>query len=144
MPTVSFYFPESDDRLFPRLAYVTMESYVNRLERYGMHTLEYILVCTYALCILKMAKKIEQTNTLPEMARDIAKIRRILDTKEMEKSLSILPQSMRLVLQNAIRDIDFNENWATELGFERTSIEERNVSDGFDSGAATNLEKSLG
>lgn len=80
------------------------------------------------------------------MARDIAKIRKILDLKKMEKSLMLLPRSLQMVYKNIIRDIEFDGNSTNEMRMERLSVSDRfNVSGNFNlSGGACNSEKSVG
>lgn len=109
---ISFPFPltDADIRLFPRFAYTTMENYVNREERYGINSLEFLLLSAHALCILKMATRIEETNTLPQMARDIIKIRYILNVDKIEKSLQILPDALQTVYRNIIHEV----RWGAE------------------------------
>lgn len=124
-----------------------MENFVNRLERYSMYSLEFVLLFPYAFSILKMANCIEMTNTLPQMARDIAKIRKVLDLKKMEKSLILLPRSLQIVYKNIIRDIEVDGNSANELRMKRMSVSDRfNVSSSFNltGGGACNSEKSVG
>lgn len=97
-----------------------MESFVNRLERYGHYSIEFVMVATHALIILRMAKNIERTNTKPEMARDIAKIRTILNIAIIRQSLSILPSWLQMIFENIIRDLDVNDG-VNGLGMEPTS-----------------------
>lgn len=101
-----------------------MENYVNRIERFGPFSLEFILVTPHALNILKLASRIERANTSPIMERDIAKIRKILDIETIEKSFMILPKSMQLIFKNSLRDIGFY-NYATEFGKVRQSESSR-------------------
>ncbi|XP_037049324.1 SET and MYND domain-containing protein 4-like [Bradysia coprophila] len=128
---------DSDVKLFPRLAYVTMESLVNREERYGTLSLEFILASTYALSILKMASRIEKTNTLQPMARDITKIRRILNLSQIEKSICILPESLQTVFRNIIRDIR-RDMGPSAIG------NQFNVSSSYNGGNGCQSEKSVG
>ncbi|KAG4071059.1 hypothetical protein HA402_001496 [Bradysia odoriphaga] len=128
---------DSNVKLFPRLAYVTMENLVNREERYGTHSLEFLLASTYAFSILKMASRIEKTNTLDPMARDIKKIRQILNVTQIEKSLCILPESLQKVFQNIIRDIK-REIKPSTIG------NQFNVSNSYNRGNGSKSEKSVG
>lgn len=134
---------DSKEDLFPRLAYITMENFVNRIERYGIYTSEFILVVAYALNILKMAKNIERTNTSSRMARDLAKIREVLDIGTIEKSLIILPRSFQMVFRNAVRDIAVGN----DLENVRVNVSNRfNLSANFNltSVSACDSEKSVG
>lgn len=99
------FFTDVDVKLFPRLAYITMDSFVNREERYGVTSLEFAMLAPHALNILQIASRIARTNTLPPMARDIAKIRHYLDVDKIEKSTQVLPDSLRMVFQNIIRNV---------------------------------------
>lgn len=95
------------DELFTKLAYIAMENYVITRERFGQFSLEVVVSITYALNILQMAKELE---TKTEKHRDdIAKIRRILDIKKMERSIMILSPALQTIFKEA-----FNEVKATE------------------------------
>lgn len=123
--TTIISLPDSKKEIFPRLAYVTMEDYVNRIERYGAISLEFILVVPHALHILQLATIIERTNASAKMARDIAKIRKILDIATMEKSFEILPKSLQLVFKNTLRDMGYVNYCVGELGTVRASDSDR-------------------
>lgn len=52
-----------------------------------------------------MAKELEQDRKMQKLLPEIEKIRRVLDMKKMEKSLSILSKPMQNIFKNAIKEI---------------------------------------
>lgn len=93
--------------MFTKLAYIAMENYVITRERFGQFSLEVIMSITYALNILKLAKELEKES--PKLLPDIAKIRKVLDIKKMEKSFTILSKEMRKIFKNAIEEVNKTE-----------------------------------
>lgn len=89
--------------MFTRLAYIAMENYVITRERFGQYSLEVIMSITYALNILKLAKELEKESSKHQ--EDIAKIRKVLDIKKMERSISILSDRMQPFFIDAIEEI---------------------------------------
>lgn len=123
------------DDMFTKLAYIAMENYVITRERFGQFSLEVIMSITYALNILKMANELEKESTRHQ--EDIAKIRKVLDIKKMEKSITILPKAMQKVFKyvfNEIKRIDqFNvDECLTKLNLSNetdTSVEDSDTID---------------
>lgn len=80
-----------------------MENYVITRERFGLFSLEVVMAVTYALNILKLAKELESESSKHQ--EDIAKIRKVLDIKKMEKSITILSKAMQAIFKEAFDEI---------------------------------------
>lgn len=85
-----------------------MENYVIARERFGLFSLEIIMAITYALNVLQMANKLEQKTSSQQILHEIAQIRKVLDLKKMEKSITILSTVMQNVFKKIFKKI-FNK-----------------------------------
>lgn len=97
------FFPADKEDMFTKLAYIAMENYVITRERFGLFSLEVVMAVTYALNILKLAKELESESSKHQ--EDIAKIRKVLDIKKMEKSITILSKAMQAIFKEAFDEI---------------------------------------
>lgn len=75
-------------------------------ERFGQFSLETVMAITFALNILLMAKELEMDKKMQKLLPEIEKIRKVLDIKKMEKSLTILSKPMQTIFKNAIKEIE--------------------------------------
>lgn len=91
--------------MFVRLAYIAIENYAIVRERFGQYSLEIIIAITYVLNILKMGKTLEKENKSVTSKEEIEKIRKTLDVKKIQKSITILSERNQQIFRNAIEQV---------------------------------------
>lgn len=92
-----------DDELFKKMAYIVVECYIAARDRYGIYSMEFVVITAHAISILE---KIYAKANLkcPSDETDRNKIIKLLSLKQMRKSWTILSTNTRQMFENFVKN----------------------------------------